>query len=82
MAIPTSAPVRKVAAGGIAGAFVTLLVGILNAYVPFFIHKPISGEISGAATTVLTFLVAYSVRPAPDETTVPDPAGGALSAKQ
>jgi len=47
-----------VAAGGIAGAFVTLLVGILNAYVPFFATKPISGEIS-TATTVLTFLVVY-----------------------
>jgi hypothetical protein len=82
MPTPTNAPVRKVAAGGIAGAFVTLLVGILNAYVPFFEIKPISGEIAGAATTVLTFLVAYSVRPAPDETTVPNQTGGATSAKQ
>jgi len=38
---------------------VTLLVGILNAYVSFFATKPISGEISAGATTVLTFLVVY-----------------------
>ena len=82
MPTPTSAPVRKVAAGGIAGAFVTLIVGILNAYVPFFASKPISGEIAGAATTVLTFLVAYSVRPDPNETTMLDQGGAVRSATQ
>lgn len=82
MSIPTSAPVRKVWVGGVTGAFVTLVVGILNAYVPFFVHQPISGEISGAATTVLTFIVAYLVPPAPGETSVVDPTGALRSAKQ
>jgi hypothetical protein len=82
MPISTSAPVRKVWAGGVTGAFVTLIVGILNAYVPLFVHKPISGEISGAATTVLTFIVAYLVPPAPAETTVMDQTGAVRSAKQ
>jgi hypothetical protein len=82
MPIPTSAPVRKVSAAGVTGAFVTLIVGVLNAYVPFFAHKPISGEISGAATTVLTFIVAYLVPPAPGETTVVDQTGAVRSAKQ
>lgn len=82
MPTPTNKPIRKVAAGGIAGASITLIVGILNAYVPFFANKPISGEISGAATTVFTFLVAYLVPPAPGETTVVDQAGTAKSATQ
>ena len=82
MPIPTSAPVRKVWAGGVTGAFATLVVGILNAYVPFFAHRPISGEISGAATTVLTFIVAYLVPPAPGETTAVDQTGAVKSAKE
>jgi hypothetical protein len=82
MPIPTSAPVRKVSAGGVTGAFVTLIVFILNNYVPFFVHKPISGEISAAATTVLSFIAAYLVPPAPGETTVTDQTGAVRSATQ
>ena len=63
----TYQPVRKVTAGAFTGALVTLLVLILNTYVPFFEKKPISGEISGAATTVLTFIVAYLVPPGKNE---------------
>jgi hypothetical protein len=66
----------------VTGAFVTLVVAILNTYVPLFIHKPISGEISGAATTVLTFMVAYLVPPAAGETTVTNQTGAVTSAKQ
>lgn len=59
----TVQPVRKVTAGAFTGALVTLTVLILNTYSPFFEKKPISGEISGAATTVLTFIVSYLVPP-------------------
>jgi len=82
MPIPTRTPVRKVWAGGVTGAFVTLIVLILNAYVPMFVHKPISGEISAAATTVLTFVVGYLVPPSPRETTTQDQTGAIVSAKQ
>ena len=82
MPSPTGAPVRKVWVGGVTGAFVTLIVAILNTYVPFFVHRPISGEISGAATTVLTFIVAYLVPPASGETTVVDQTGALKSAKE
>ena len=82
MPTPTSAPIRKVSAGGVAGALVTVIVGILNAYVPFFADKPISGEISGAATAVFAFVVAYLVQPSPDETKIQDATGAVKSAKE
>ncbi len=61
----TSQPVRKVTAGAFTGALVTLIVLIFNTYHPFFKQEnnQIYGEISGAATTVLTFLVSYLVPP-------------------
>ncbi len=67
---PTYQPVRKVTAGVFTGALVTLTVLILNTYHPFFKQKDnqISGEISGAATTVLTFIVSYLVPPGKKET--------------
>lgn len=77
---PTTTPVRKVTFGAISGALVTLIVGILNTYVPFFEQKPISGEISGAATTVVSFVVSYLVRPDPSETTTQDQEGETTSA--
>jgi hypothetical protein len=80
--IPTNAPVRKVTFGAISGAFVTLIVGILNTYVPFFVSKPISGEISGAATTVVSFMISYLVRPDPNETTTRDQEGNVMSARK
>jgi hypothetical protein len=82
MPTQTYTPTRKVSAAGVTGALVTLIVGILNAYVPFFADKPISGEISGAATTVLTFVVAYLVPPSPSETTFQDASGAVKSAKK
>ena len=67
---PAYQPVRKVTAGVFTGAFVTLAVLILNTYHPFFQteDKKISGEISGAATTVLTFIVSYLIPPGRKET--------------
>ncbi len=69
---PTYQPVRKVTAGVFTGALVTLTVLILNTYHPFFKQKDnqISGEITGAATTVLTFIVSYLVPPGTKETVV------------
>ena len=63
----TYQPVRKVTVGAFTGALITLIVLILNTYSPFFEKKPISGEISGAATTLLTFIVSYFVPPGKDE---------------
>lgn len=65
----TLQPVRKVTAGAFTGAFITLIVLILNTYHPFFKQENnrISGEISGAATTVLTFIVSYLVPPSKKE---------------
>jgi hypothetical protein len=80
MATPTNVPTRKVIAGGATGAFVTLLVLILNTYVPPFTTKPISGEIASSLTTVLGFLAAYFVPPAASEAVVKDAAGAAKSA--
>jgi len=79
MAMPTSAPVQKITYGAATGALVTLVVLILNAY---FLppEKKISAEISGAATTVLTFVVAYLVPPGANETTVQDTSGATKSA--
>ena len=67
---PTYQPVRKVTAGVFTGALVTLTVLILNTYHPFFRKEgnEISGEISGAATTVLTFVVSYLIPPGRQET--------------
>lgn len=57
---PTSlTPVRKVAAGGLAGALAIILVFVLNTYV--MPAKPIPGDVASALTTVLTFIVSYMV---------------------
>lgn len=60
---PTYQPVRKVTAGAFTGALVTLMVLILNDFVIEDGRQKISGEITGAATTVLTFIVSYLVPP-------------------
>ncbi len=69
---PTYQPIKKVTAGVFTGALVTLTVLILNTYHPFFRqnNNKISGEISGAATTVLTFIVSYLIPPGKKETVV------------
>ncbi|MGB5632489.1 MAG: hypothetical protein WBM44_28815 [Waterburya sp.] len=64
---PSYQPVRKVIVGAFTGALITLIVLILNTYSPFFEKKPISGEIAGATTTLLTFIVSYFVSPSKKE---------------
>ena len=68
----TYQPVRKVTAGVFTGALVTFTVLILNTYNPFFRQNDnkISGEMAGAATTVLTFIVSYLIPPGKEETLV------------
>jgi putative flippase GtrA len=62
---PTGVPVRKVAAGGLAGAVTTILVWVLNKYV---LKSPIEGDIGAAITTVLSFIVSYFIPPSANET--------------
>jgi hypothetical protein len=78
----TNTSVRKVTFGEITDSLVTLIVGILNSYVPFFIQTPISGEISGSATTILSFIISWVVQPDPSETTIQDKNGNSISAKE
>ena len=66
----TSLPIRKVGFASFAGAVVVLTVGILNDYIPYFEDKPVSANISAAATVIVEFLVAYLVPPGKDETIV------------
>ncbi|WP_106237839.1 hypothetical protein [Pleurocapsa sp. CCALA 161] len=69
---PTYLPVRKITAGAFTGSLVTLTVLILNTYNPVFKQpdSQISGEISSAATTILTFIVSYLVPPSREEIVV------------
>jgi hypothetical protein len=56
-------PARKVWVGGLAGATIAIVVGLVR-----MIGGPsIPGEISAAITTVLTFLASYLVPPASDD---------------
>lgn len=81
--MPTNIPSQRVTAGALTGAAVTLLVLFLNTYVPFFKVKEnhIHGEISGAGTTVFTFLVAYLVPPGRGEAILVDENGVARLAR-
>jgi hypothetical protein len=80
-ATPTNMPARKVTFAAFSGAVVTLIVGILNTYVPFFVQKPVSGTIATAATTVVAFIVSYFVRPGDGEGTITDASGVTSMAK-
>ena len=60
MVTETGMPVKKVAIGGAAGVFVTVLVLILNAYVPLFIARPISGELAAGLTNRMTEATSQS----------------------
>lgn len=64
----SNVPVRKVTAGGIAGAVTTVLVFVVNTYVAP--SKPITPEIAAALTTIISFVTAYWVRPADSDTMV------------
>ena len=80
MATATSMPNRKTIAAGSVGAFVTLVVWILNTYVPFFKTQPITGEAASLATTVLSGLAAWIVPPAASETVIQDASGAVKTA--
>jgi hypothetical protein len=60
----TAVPTRKVAASGIAGTVVTLVVWVLNTYV---LKTPIPGDIAATLTTVFAFALSYYVPPAPSD---------------
>lgn len=60
---PSAAPVRKVAAGGIAGAITVVLVWIASAV--FKVDIP--PEVASAITVIVGFIVAYLVPPAANE---------------
>ncbi len=63
---PSAFPVRKVAAGGAAGAITAIIVWILSA--AFKINIP--PEIASAITVVLSFLAGYLIPPAPGDVVV------------
>lgn len=67
---PTLSPTRKVAAAGIVGIAVTLVVFLLNNYVGVFQAKPISAEFATTLTTLLSTIVAYFTPPRAGEGTV------------
>lgn len=79
----TYQPVRKVTAGAFTGALVTFIVLILNTYHPFFQQEinQISGEISGAATTILAFIVSYIMPPSNQEVIISQDNGATKSAR-
>ncbi len=60
----SAAPVRKVAAAGLAAALTTIVVFILQTH--FSIS--ITAELAAAATTIIGFIVAYIVPPTAGET--------------
>lgn len=50
----SAAPTRKVMAAGLAGALVTVLVGVLNVF-----NVEVPAEVSSALVTVISFVAAY-----------------------
>jgi len=70
MTTETGMPVKKVAIGGAAGVAVTVLVLILNTYVPLFETKPITGELAAGLTTLASFFSAYFTPPARSESVI------------
>ena len=53
-------PVRKVGAGGVAGAVTTVLVYILNTLV--VPNQPIPADVATAFSSLLSFVVAFNQR--------------------
>lgn len=73
---PSAFPVRKVAAGGVAGAITAIIVWILSA--AFKINIP--PEIASAITVVLSFAAGYLIPPAANDAVVsPAPADPVLT---
>lgn len=81
MANETKVPTRKTQVAVVVGAFVSLIVAVLNHYVPFFESNPITGEVAALATTAFTSLAAYLTPPAADETVMTNAAGAVVTAK-
>jgi len=65
-----AAPVRKVTAGALGGAIVTVLVWYLNTFV-LEPDKQITGQVAAALTTIVTFLIGYFVPPSAKDEVVP-----------
>jgi len=53
-------PVRKVAVGGLAGAFTTIVIYIINTYLPAG-NPPVPQDVAAAVTTAITFLMSYII---------------------
>jgi hypothetical protein len=66
----TAKPVRKVSAGALSGALVTVAVYVLNTYV-LAPPQRIDGTVAAALTVLVTLLIAYLVPPSADDSPVP-----------
>ncbi len=68
MAVRTkgNVPVKKVKAGGLGGAFVTIVVVVLNSYV-LPEDKPLTGEFAAALTMICSWVIAYFTSPGAKE---------------
>ena len=58
--LATKAPARKVTAGGVAGAVGTVVVFVLNQFLP----DPVPPEVAAALTVLLSFAASYWASPA------------------
>lgn len=65
-----NAPVKKVTMAGIGGASATIIVWILNTFVITNPEQQITGEVSAAFATVVSFVFAYFARPGANEKTI------------
>ena len=77
MATSTKAPVRKVTVGGVAGAIVTVIIGVLGQINPDLAEWPEGFE--AALTTIVTFLASYFTPPGTNEAVITDPSGASKS---
>lgn len=76
--VKTSTPVRKVQAGGLAGALVVIVMWLLSLAKPDMEVPP---GLEAALTTVFSFVVAYLVPPGASEAVIIEEDGDAKSAK-
>ena len=65
-----NAPVNKVTAGGIGGTIATISVFVLNTFVITNPAQHITGEVSAAFATLVSFVVAYIVPPGANESNI------------
>jgi fluoride ion exporter CrcB/FEX len=69
-------PIRKVTAGGAAGAITTIVVWILNTFVLQQENQQITAEIAAAITTLISFAVSYYVHPGRNDIAIEEPSPG------